>query len=258
MTVLKKFWRVGSLRLFQSAFLCRNCSSSAHSPDLDTIKRDILDHSISHVPALGWTHECIIQGAIDYGYSSSAHGLFPRGGADLALHFYDKSNKAVIDSMETKRAEASNAGDEPVHISSGKLVRDAIEARIRMTSEYRDSWPQAMALLSSPAIAADSLHLLSTLMDDIWYEAGDRSHDMNWYSKRASLAFIYKTTELFMLQDKSHDFEETWKFLDRRFEDVGMVGGTISAVGDIASGFMQGGYRSLWTVMKNMAGIFPR
>ena len=42
---------------------------------------------------------------------------------------------------------------------------------------------------------------------------------MNWYSKRLILAAIYKSTELFMIQDKSENFEETWKFLDRRFED---------------------------------------
>ena len=43
---------------------------------------------------------------------------------------------------------------------------------------------------------------------------------MNWYSKRLTLAAVYKTTELFMITDKSENFEETWKFLDRRFADL--------------------------------------
>ena len=39
-----------------------------------------------------------------------------------------------------------------------------------------------------------------------------------------------------MLQDKSEDFHETWQFLDRRFEDVGVVGNTISTANDLVHG----------------------
>ena len=46
----------------------------------------------------------------------------------------------------------------------------------------------------------------------------------------------FQTTELFMLQDKSEDFHETWQFLDRRFEDVGIAGNTISTANDLVHG----------------------
>lgn len=42
----------------------------------------------------------------------------------------------------------------------------------------------------------------------------------SWYSKRALLAAIYKSTELSMIQDRSEDFIDTWEFLDRRIEGV--------------------------------------
>jgi ubiquinone biosynthesis protein COQ9 len=42
----------------------------------------------------------------------------------------------------------------------------------------------------------------------------------SWYTRRVTLAGIYKVTELYMIQDKSADFEETWNFLGRRIEDV--------------------------------------
>ena len=38
------------------------------------------------------------------------------------------------------------------------------------------------------------------------------------------LAGVYKSTEIFMLQDKSEDFQDTWAFLDRRVEDFGTLG----------------------------------
>ncbi len=43
---------------------------------------------------------------------------------------------------------------------------------------------------------------------------------MNWYSKRLTLAAIYKSTELFMIQDKSESFKDTFEFLDNRFNDL--------------------------------------
>jgi len=62
----------------------------------------------------------------------------------------------------------------------------------RMTAVYQSTWPQAMGLMTHPSAAGDALTNLGQLVDDIWYLAGDKSHDMSWYTKRAELAFIYK------------------------------------------------------------------
>ena len=95
---------------------------------------------------------------------------------------------------------------------------------------------------------------LTELVDDIWFYAGDRSVDSNWYTKRALLASVYKTTELFMIQDTSEGWwsptfsmfvayeisgfkhspfsrneghRDTWSFLDRRLEDTAALGTAI-------------------------------
>lgn len=44
---------------------------------------------------------------------------------------------------------------------------------------------------------------------------------MNWYTKRLTLAGVYKSTELFMIQDKSENFKATYEFLDNRLKDLG-------------------------------------
>ena len=38
--------------------------------------------------------------------------------------------------------------------------------------------------------------------------------------RRIALAGIYKATELYMLQDKSPDYENTWKFLKTQLDDA--------------------------------------
>jgi ubiquinone biosynthesis protein COQ9 len=72
---------------------------------------------------------------------------------------------------------------------------------------------------------------LSSLSDEIWFLAGDASVDSSWYTKRASLSTIYAATEVFMTNDKSPGFEETRGFMDRRFEDVQIVGGAVGSIG---------------------------
>lgn len=43
------------------------------------------------------------------------------------------------------------------------------------------------------------------------------------------LATIYKTTELYMLQDTSEDHKETWLFLERRIKDALQVNVMLSS-----------------------------
>ena len=52
----------------------------------------------------------------------------------------------------------------------------------------------------------------------------------NWYTKRGSLAGIYKATEIYMLQDKSEDYTDTWSFLDSRLQDISQFGKVVKNV----------------------------
>lgn len=79
-----------------------------------------------------------------------------------------------------------------------------------------------------------SLRELNALSDEIWYLAGDVSVDTSWYTKRASLAAIYASSEVFMTTDVSKDFQDTEEFLDRRLQDIQKVGGTIGHLGQFA------------------------
>jgi ubiquinone biosynthesis protein COQ9 len=81
-----------------------------------------------------------------------------------------------------------------------------------------------MSLLGNLPSSLQELHALS---DEIWYLAGDTSVDTSWYTKRASLAALYASSDLFMTTDTSKNFAATEDFVDRRLEDLQKVGGTI-------------------------------
>ena len=85
--------------------------------------------------------------------------------------------------------------------------------------------------MALPKNIRPSLAELARLADEIWYLAGDTSVDTSWYTKRATLAAVYSSTELFQTTDTSPGFVETESFLDRRLEESRVIGGAVRNVG---------------------------
>ncbi|XP_057379922.1 ubiquinone biosynthesis protein COQ9, mitochondrial-like [Daphnia carinata] len=184
------------------------------------IKSKILDAALGYVDISGWSKEALAQGAESLGYPSVTHGLFPKGGVELVHHFYQQANDRLSSELPSDIQEAHL---DPLKAKDDlKILRLAVEKRLRMNTEhiYTGRWTEAMGLLAFPANAPSSLKLLANLVDEMWFHAGDTSVDFSWYTKRALLATVYKSTELSMIQDRSDDFKSTWDFLDRRIDEM--------------------------------------
>ncbi|KAK2585346.1 hypothetical protein KPH14_010026 [Odynerus spinipes] len=195
-------------------------------------KKSILTASLKFVPELGWSRQAISAGAESIGYPGIIHGMFPNGGAELVAYFYSTCNKELNRILKEK-GEATEADPVKKKENPEEQVCYAIQIRLRMVIPYKKQWPQAIALMSLPPNVPTALANLITLVDDICYYTGDRSVDINWYTKRVVLAGIYKTTELYMLQDKSEDHKQTWRFLKSRIEDASQLHRLLSATTDL-------------------------
>ncbi|XP_066592820.1 glomulin-like [Prorops nasuta] len=198
----------------------------------ENIKTKILTASLKYVNDFGWSQEAISAGAESVGYPGIIHGMFQKGGAELVQYFYACCNSELNKIMkEEAERMKENFSDEkkPTEVQ----IRDAVEIRLRMLIPYKNTWPQALALMSLPHNVPTFLANLLTLSDDICYYAGDRSVDFDWYTRRVILAGIYKATELYMLQDNSEDHMQTWKFLERRIDDASQIHAVFSATTDI-------------------------
>uniref|UniRef100_A0A3Q1D7W8 Ubiquinone biosynthesis protein n=1 Tax=Amphiprion ocellaris TaxID=80972 RepID=A0A3Q1D7W8_AMPOC len=195
--------------------------SGEHGEEYETeeqLQSRILTAALEFVPLHGWSMEAIAAGAETLGLSSASTGMFYNGAGDLVLHFIAHCNSQLTEILAEQHKQVQLGQAEPK--KTADFLREAVETRLRMYIPYIETWPQAMSILLLPHNIPDSLKHLSSMVDDIWYYAGDRSTDMNWYTKRAVLTGIYNTTELVMLQDSSPDFQDTWSFLDNRIQDV--------------------------------------
>ena len=75
-------------------------------------------------------------------------------------------------------------------------------------------------MLALPHHAAEGARAIWGTADAIWTALGDRSTDINWYTKRVSLSAVYGATVLYWMGDDSEGHQATWDFLDRRIETV--------------------------------------
>lgn len=181
----------------------------------DKLKEKILENSLEFVPEHGFTKQALIQGALSIGLSTaSVNQIFQNGSFDLIDYFYKKQNEKLSIYLENLVKEGKVA-------KKNELIRSAIIYRLTLIQPYIKHWPDAMATQSFYLNnALPSIENLLRLCDEIWYLVGDKSSDFNWYTKRVTLALIYKSTEIFMIQDKSENFAETIRFLDSRFNDL--------------------------------------
>lgn len=197
------------------------------------IKAKILTASLKFVHDLGWSQQAISAGAESIGYPGVIHGMFPNRGADLVHYFYLTCNTKLNDVLK-EQSRSNQETDTKETRTHESHVREAVEIRLRMVIPYKKTWPQALALMALPPNVPMSLANLLTLVDDICYYAGDRSVDINWYTRRVVLAGIYKTTELYMLQDGSEDHKQTWQFLERRIKDASQIHGILASTSDLS------------------------
>ncbi|XP_035251889.1 ubiquinone biosynthesis protein COQ9-B, mitochondrial-like isoform X2 [Anguilla anguilla] len=221
----------------------------------EELRARILATALDFVPQHGWSAEAIAAAAQAVGLSSAASGMFTNGAGDLVLHFISDGNAQLAKMLAEHHNQVQLGQAEPKE--TAEFLRYAVEARLRMLIPHIDTWPQAMSILLLPHNIPDSLKHLSTLIDDIWYYAGDRSTDMNWYTRRAALTGVYNTTELVMLQDSSPDFQDTWVFLDKRIQDIVNMANTAKQVQATGEAVVQGIMGAAVT-LSNLAGMNQR
>jgi ubiquinone biosynthesis protein COQ9 len=207
-------------------------SSSSSSEDASTqqLQQELCAAALPYVHQLGWSQAALLAGAKDLGLSPAVIGVLPRQQASLVEYLIQQHNQQLVQQLQGMQQELAGMG-------TTAKVRTAVKARLEMLGPYINTWPQALSILARPRNSVAALQLLATLVDDIWYHAaGDTSTDTSWYTKRALLAAVYSSTELFMLTDFTPHFQDTWEFLDRRLGDVAALGKASRGVTGVTQG----------------------
>lgn len=182
-------------------------------------RRSLLDAALRHVPFDGWTWTALDAGARDLGLAQGeAQRLFPGGPQELIRAFSSEADRQMLETLEGLDLESMKVREK---------VAAGVRARLEAVAAHREAVRSGLSFFALPQNAAAGLACLYRTVDAIWYAAGDKATDYNFYSKRALLSAVYSSTLLFWLNDTSEDYAATWAFLDRRISEVLQVAGRL-------------------------------
>ena len=178
---------------------------------MENPKDKLHDAALDHVPFEGWSEAtfnvAVRESELD---ATVARAVCPRGAIDLAVAYHKRGDALMIERLkETDLKEMR--------------FRDRIAAAVRIRLEVvtdKEVVRRGTALFALPHHAPDGAKLIWGTCDEIWDALGDKSDDVNWYTKRATLSGVYSATVLYWLGDTSDGHADTWEFLDRRIDNV--------------------------------------
>lgn len=180
--------------------------------DRDRAREAIVTAALSHVPFDGWTHDTLRLAAKDAGYDPvTALRVFPGGPVEAIDHWTALADRQMLLTL----GESDLAS-----LKTRERIALAVRRRLEAVAPHRETVRRALGLLALPPNAPIAAKTLWRTVDAIWYAAGDRATDFNYYTKRGLLAGVYSATVLYWLEDKSEGNANTWSFLERRIADV--------------------------------------
>jgi len=183
--------------------------------DKDDVREQIMLAALKHVPFDGWTQAALIAGATDAGYDQiTVPRVFPKGLSQWAETWSRWADDRMLETLSELDLDAMRVRDR---------IAAAVKARVMANTENREALRRCLAWLAIPVNTPVAAQNTMRSVNAMWYAAGDRSADWNYYTKRGLLAPVYSTTVLYWLADTADeegDFPDTWAYLDRRIQDV--------------------------------------
>ena len=182
------------------------------SSDNNEAKDCLLLAMLPHAAFDGWSLDALVAGRKDLkGEVLEAELLFPRGMQDVAVHFGDFIDRAML--VELNKIDLDK-------LSIRERIATSVHSRLRLLSPHKEAIRRLLSFLALPGNQAVGIKITMKTVGLIWYTVGDTATDFNYYTKRGLLASIYGLTILYWLSDNSEDFYETELFLAQRLNGV--------------------------------------
>ncbi len=183
----------------------------------ETNRIQLLEATLPHVAFDGWSVKALQAGAREAGLEPvDVQNLFPGGVPELMESFSTHIDHLMMVELEKQDLAAMKVRER---------IAAAVRLRLELLEPHREAIRRGLSFLAMPQNAQLGLTCLYRTVDAMWFAAGDRATDYNFYSKRLLLSGVYSSTLLFWLNDKSEGYSDSWAFLDRRISEVLKVGG---------------------------------
>ncbi len=182
------------------------------APELEAAREAILIAALAHVPFDGWSDKAIAAGVAETRVRDAVARLsFPGGPADMAEYYSTFADRRMVAALDA---------DAIAKMRIRERIIAVVRLRLTQAEGEREAVRALMNWLALPGHQALGVKCLYHTVDAMWRAIGDTSTDFNFYSKRAILAGVLAATVLYWLGDETQGREDSFRFLDRRIEDV--------------------------------------
>lgn len=181
----------------------------------EEIRAKILPHAMELAVFEGWNDALLDKATRAAGFDDVLHGqrVFPHGAQDVLDAYSDHINQQLID--------AQAAHQESFHALK---LRDKmvwlLRTRLELQAPHKEALRRAAGSALIPTHTLDASSRLWRAVDTCWHIVGDTSVDMNYYTKRLTLAQVYVATLAYWFHDTSEQHFDTYAFLERRMANV--------------------------------------
>ena len=165
--------------------------------NLEKIRNNIMQEAKLSVVKYGWNENLFLNISRNSRFKlEEIKILFPDGYKSVLQMYLDEINDIM-----TKESEKINLIRLRVH----ERIKEIIILRLRLISKNKKLIHKTFLHLLLPANYKIASKNLYKTVDQIWFIAGDNSHDFNFYTKRAILASVYTSVIVHFINNENLD-----------------------------------------------------
>lgn len=163
-------------------------------------------------PVIGFGNDCLKQAVKNLALQENYEKiLFPNGALDVAIFFHKKIDSDLFN---------SSTDDALANLKIREKITFMITQRFKLLEPHKHALEKIIRFMALPQNAMDAMGLAWETADKMWYKAGDKATDFNYYSKRLTLVTVISASTLYFINDTSKDNEKTREFVKARIDNI--------------------------------------
>ncbi|KAB2836347.1 MAG: COQ9 family protein [Caedimonadaceae bacterium] len=155
----------------------------------DALSNSLLENVLKNVNTFGWSEESVRKALLELGLPEEDLNFIVRGDLyNLVILFNEWLNEQI-----QRDFDESLFKNLKVH----EKIKYLLSLKFKVMHPYKPAIIKGVHLFKNPRAFKESFVMLAESINQMWYKAGDRATDFNYYTKRLMLTLVY--TRVFSL-----------------------------------------------------------
>lgn len=162
----------------------------------NALSNSLLENILKNVNDFGWTEESVRKALLELNLPEEDANFIVRGDAFNLIILFDQ----WINEKVRQDIDASMFQNLKVH----EKIKYLLSLKFKTLHPYKSAVIKGGRLFQNPRVFKESFVMLAESINQMWYDAGDRSTDFNYYTKRLMLTAVHARVFVLWLRPSVH------------------------------------------------------